>query len=51
MSILRDDKVVIDEEDKEVKTKHGVLIYGCGIQVPFTPKYLSICIANGNGEE
>ena len=42
VSILRDEHVIVDEDVKDAKTKHGVLIYGCNLAIPFIPKYLSI---------
>ena len=29
-----------------MNSKHGVLIYGNGITLPFVPKYLSMCLEN-----
>ena len=46
VSILRDDSVVIDHDDEEVNSKHGVLLYGNDIMMPFVPKYLSMCLDN-----
>ncbi|KAK8798466.1 hypothetical protein WA538_005286 [Blastocystis sp. DL] len=41
-AILRDSSVVVDEDVPDAKTRHGVLIYGSNIAVPFIPKYLSM---------
>lgn len=48
ISILKDDHVVVDEDVKDAKTKHGVLIYGCNIAIPFIPKYLSVNVNSSN---
>lgn len=45
-SILHDNSVEIDREDKDVNSKHGVLVYGNDILLPFIPKYLSMCLEN-----
>ena len=42
VQILRDENVIVDEDVKDAKTKHGVLIYGGNLAIPFIPKYLSI---------
>ena len=39
---MRDSSVVVDEDVPDAKTRHGVLIYGSNIAVPFIPKYLSM---------
>lgn len=44
VSILRDDSVQVDRSDPDVKSYHGVLIYGNNVTAPFIPKYLSICL-------
>ena len=44
VSILRDDSVQVDRSDPDVKSQHGVLIYGNSVTAPFIPKYLSICV-------
>lgn len=41
-TILRDESVTFDQEDRDVQSKHGILIYGNNIAIPFVPKYLSI---------
>ena len=40
--MLRDSSVVVDDDVPDAKTRHGVLIYGSNIAVPFIPKYLSM---------
>lgn len=42
VSILRDESVCVDDDVPDAKTKHGVLIYGSNIAIPFQPKYLSM---------
>ena len=42
VSILRDESVIIDDDVPDAKTKHGVLVYGSNITIPFQPKYLSM---------
>ena len=44
VSILRDASVQVDHDDPDVKSYHGVLIYGNNITAPFVPKYLSMCL-------
>ena len=34
--------MIIDDDVPDAKTKHGVLVYGSNIAIPFQPKYLSM---------
>ncbi|KAK8827733.1 hypothetical protein WA577_007280, partial [Blastocystis sp. JDR] len=47
-TILRDESVTFDQEDRDVQSKHGILIYGNSIVIPFVPKYLSIHLETQN---